>query len=62
MVKEENGDLLAHSHSILNRWQNYFASYFMYMGLMMLGRPKYIELSNQYLSLAPLRLRLLLES
>jgi hypothetical protein len=29
---------------------------------MMLGRPKYIELSNQYLSLAPLRLRLLLES
>jgi hypothetical protein len=23
MVKEENGDLLAHSHSILNRWKNY---------------------------------------
>jgi hypothetical protein len=24
MVKEENGDLLADSHSILNRWTNYF--------------------------------------
>jgi hypothetical protein len=23
MVKEENGDLLADSHSILNRWKNY---------------------------------------
>jgi hypothetical protein len=25
MVKEENGDLLADSHSILNRWKNYFS-------------------------------------
>jgi hypothetical protein len=24
MVKEENGDLLADFHSILNRWKNYF--------------------------------------
>jgi hypothetical protein len=24
MVKQENGDLLADSHSILNRWKNYF--------------------------------------
>jgi hypothetical protein len=24
MVKEENRDLLADSHSILNRWKNYF--------------------------------------
>jgi hypothetical protein len=24
MVREENGDLLADSHSILNRWKNYF--------------------------------------
>jgi hypothetical protein len=23
-VKDENGDLLADSHSILNRWKNYF--------------------------------------
>jgi hypothetical protein len=24
-VKEDNGDLLAHSHNILNRWKNYFS-------------------------------------
>jgi hypothetical protein len=24
MVKEKNGNLLADSHSILNRWKNYF--------------------------------------
>jgi hypothetical protein len=37
-VKVENGDLLADSHNILNRWKNYFCSYWMYMGSMMLGR------------------------
>jgi hypothetical protein len=24
-VKDENGDLLAHSHNILNEWKNYFS-------------------------------------
>jgi hypothetical protein len=24
-VEDENGDLLAHSHNILNRWKNYFS-------------------------------------
>jgi hypothetical protein len=24
-VKDENGDLLANSHNILNRWKNYFS-------------------------------------
>jgi hypothetical protein len=24
-VKDENGDLLAYSHNILNRWKNYFS-------------------------------------
>jgi hypothetical protein len=24
-VKDENGDLLAESHNILNRWKNYFS-------------------------------------
>jgi hypothetical protein len=24
LVKDENGELLADSHSILNRWKNYF--------------------------------------
>jgi hypothetical protein len=27
VVKVENGDLLADSHNILNRWKNYFCSY-----------------------------------
>jgi hypothetical protein len=27
LVKDENGDLLADSHNILNRWKNYFHSY-----------------------------------
>jgi hypothetical protein len=26
LVKDENGDLLANSHNILNRWKNYFFS------------------------------------
>jgi hypothetical protein len=26
-VKDENGDLLADSHSILNRWKNYFSHF-----------------------------------
>jgi hypothetical protein len=25
LVKDENGDLLAYSHNILNRWKNYFS-------------------------------------
>jgi hypothetical protein len=27
LVKDENGDLLADSHNILNRWKNYFSQY-----------------------------------
>jgi hypothetical protein len=26
-VKDENGDLLADSHNILNRWKNYFSQF-----------------------------------
>jgi hypothetical protein len=33
MVKEENGDLLADSHSILNRWKNYFCKLFYVHGI-----------------------------
>jgi hypothetical protein len=39
-VKDENGDLLADSHSILNKWKNYYKNI---LGLMMLGRLKYIS-------------------
>jgi hypothetical protein len=46
MVKEENGDLLADSHSILNRWKNYFCQLLNVRGVTMLGRLKYIQLSH----------------
>jgi hypothetical protein len=46
MVKAENDDLLADSHSILNRWNNYFCQLLNAQGLMMSGRPKYIQLSH----------------
>jgi hypothetical protein len=39
LVKNENGDLLADSHNILNRWKNY-------VGSVMLGRQEYIQLSR----------------
>jgi hypothetical protein len=38
LVKGENGDLLADSHNILNRWKNYFLSYCMCIMSVMLGR------------------------
>jgi hypothetical protein len=28
LVKDENGDLLAHSHNIVSRWKNYFSQLF----------------------------------
>jgi hypothetical protein len=38
LVKDENGDLLADSHNILNRWKNYFSSYWMCIKSVMLDR------------------------
>ena len=38
IVKDEKGDLVADSHSIVARWRNYFSSYSTCMGLRMLGR------------------------
>jgi hypothetical protein len=43
LMKDENGDLLAGSYSILNRWKNYLSRLLMYVGLVMLGRGKYIQ-------------------
>jgi len=40
LVKEENGDLLADPHRILNRWTN-SVSYWMFMMLMMLDTNAY---------------------
>ena len=42
IVKDEKGDLVADSHSIVARWRNYFSQLFYVQGLRMLGRQKYI--------------------
>jgi hypothetical protein len=38
LLKDENGDLLADSHSILNRWKNYFCQLLNVHDIMILGR------------------------
>ena len=43
-VKDENGDLVADSHSIVARWRNYFPQLFNVYGLRKLGRQKYTPL------------------
>jgi hypothetical protein len=43
--------LVVDSHSILARWRNHF-SYWIYMGLMMLGRQKYTQHNQVPLSLS----------
>ena len=40
IVKDDKGDLVADSHSILAGWTNYFSQILNYVGLMMLGRNK----------------------
>jgi len=42
-VKEEKGDLVTDCHNIMAIRRNHFSHYWMYMGLMMLGRQKYIQ-------------------
>jgi hypothetical protein len=37
-VKDENGDMLADSHNILNRWKNYFSQLLNCIMPVMLGR------------------------
>jgi predicted metal-dependent hydrolase len=43
IVKDEKGDLVADSHSIMAMWRNYFSQILNYMGLVMLGRHKYTQ-------------------
>jgi hypothetical protein len=38
LMKDENGDLLADSHNILNRRKNCYLSYLIYIGSVMPGR------------------------
>jgi hypothetical protein len=51
-VKDENGDLLADSHNVLNIWKNYFTQLLNVHMSVMLGRNKYIWLNYQSLILA----------
>jgi len=43
IVKDEKGDLVAESHSIVARWRNYFSQLFNMHGVKMLGRQKYTQ-------------------
>jgi hypothetical protein len=58
LVKDENVDLLADSHNILNRWKNYFSQ------LLNVHKVRQIEIYTSKPSvpkLIPLRLKLLLQ-
>ena len=45
ILKDEKGDLVADSHSIVTRWRNYFSQLLnvLYMGLRRLGRQRYTQ-------------------
>jgi hypothetical protein len=49
-VKDENGDLLANSHNILNRWMNYY-SQLLNVRRVSHVRQKYVQMSHYYLTL-----------
>ena len=48
IVKDEKGDLVADSHSIVARWRKYFSQLFNVHGLRMLGRQKYTQQNHWY--------------
>jgi hypothetical protein len=62
-VRNENGDLLADSHNILNRWKNYFSPL---LNVHNVSDVRQIEVHmaepHYYLISAVLRLKLLLQS
>ena len=43
IVKNEKGDLVADSHSIVASWRNYFSQLFNTHGVKDVGRQKYIQ-------------------
>jgi hypothetical protein len=62
LVKDENGDLLADPHKIMNRCMHYFCQLLNVQKWGVLGRQNYRHQSQLCQSLTSLRLRLLLES
>jgi hypothetical protein len=43
LVKDENGDLLADSHNILNRWKNYFSQLLNVLNVPLVHDPNNLE-------------------
>ena len=43
IVKDEKGDLVAYSNSIVARWRNYFSQLFNVHGVKDVGRQKYTQ-------------------
>ena len=56
IVKDEKGDLVADSHSIVVRWRKYFSHLFSVHGFKDVGRQKYKQQNHWYLSQVLLRL------
>jgi hypothetical protein len=46
LVKDENGDLLADSHNIPNRWKNYFSQLLNVRGANEVKQTEYMQLSH----------------
>jgi hypothetical protein len=61
-VKDENGDLLANSHNILNRQKKYFSQLLNVHNVSDVSRKKYIRLKHYFLGPVVLLLKLLLQS
>ena len=62
VVKNEKGDLVADSHSIMAQWRNYFSQILNVHGVVMLGRQKYTQKNHLCLNQVSWRLSLLLIS
>ena len=59
IVKDEKGDLVADSHSIVARWRNYFSQLFNVHGVKDVGQAE-IQQNHLYLNQVPLSLSWLL--
>jgi hypothetical protein len=62
ITKDGKDDLITDSHNILPRWRKHSLSFSIYIGLIILGRQKYIQHSHCCLSRVPWMLRWLLKS
>ena len=56
IVKDEKGDLIAESHSIVARWKNYFSQLFNVHGVKDVGQAEIHTADHWYLSQVLLRL------